>query len=120
MNPIDNFYENQIEPFYSTMNFIRRFILKEIPEITENWKYGTPFFILKKKNFAYLWIDKKSQFVYLGFPAGNLIEHPNLIQRDKKFVKKYFIDPNQDIHIEELKNILLLVQLNYKEQNSKK
>jgi hypothetical protein len=106
LNPIDQLYENQKEPYYSTFHFLRNFILKNNIEITEAFKYGTPFFIYKKKNLAYLWIDKKTKLVYIGFPNGKLVEHNALYAGDKKYVKKYFVNQDADIDIQEINSII--------------
>lgn len=106
LNPIDQHYEKQKEPYYSTLHFLRKFILKNNTEITEAFKYGTPFFIYKKKNLAYLWIDKKSKNAYIGFPNGKLVEHKALYGEDKKYVKKYFVNPNEDININEINALI--------------
>jgi len=41
------------------------------------------------------------------------LEHPKLILGERKKMKAYFINPNEDIDVEELRAILVLAMGNY-------
>jgi hypothetical protein len=44
MKAIDDFYSKQDEPIKSTLLALRSIILAQDKEITNEWKYGMPFF----------------------------------------------------------------------------
>jgi len=52
LRPIDNWYLQQEEPARGCLEFVRAFIIKQSPHITEAWKYRMPFFCYKGKCFA--------------------------------------------------------------------
>ncbi len=62
-------------------------------------------FYVQKSDFCYLWIDKKTQFPYIAIGKGIKIEHPDLIQGNRTFVKLLMIDPNKDIPIDKIHHI---------------
>ncbi|WP_417602570.1 DUF1801 domain-containing protein [Owenweeksia hongkongensis] len=103
---IDNFYLNLTEPNRGCMLSLRDIISNYHPDITQEWKYRLPFFYLKGKMFCYLWVDKKTTHPYIGFTDGGKMEHPSLIQGDRKRMKILLIDPNNDIPLNLLKEIL--------------
>ena len=59
LSPIDSYFEHQQEPIKSCLLFLRAYILKHSPAITEAWKYQMPVYYYKGKMFCYLWIHKK-------------------------------------------------------------
>ena len=65
-----------------------------------------PFFCYKGKMFCYLWIDKKTNFPYLGIVEGNKIDHPGLIRDDRLRMKIMKFDPNHDLPLEMILLIL--------------
>lgn len=105
-NQLENFYLNLEEPTKSCFIYLRDYILTLHKEITPEWKYGLPFFYFKGKMFCYLWKDKKTDIPYVCFTKGNELNHPKLIQGDRKKMKAYYINPNEDIDINELKLII--------------
>lgn len=52
LRPVDNWFLQKDEPLKSCLQFLREYILKQNPGITESWKYGMPFFVTKEKCFV--------------------------------------------------------------------
>jgi hypothetical protein len=100
IKPVDQFYLNKEEPARSCLQALRSIFFGYHNDLTEHWKYGLPFFYYKKKPFAYLWIDKKTLYPYIGVVKGIFIEHPMLDQGNRKKMKVIPIDPNADIPVE--------------------
>jgi hypothetical protein len=61
MKALDNFYSIQDEPIKSTLLALKEIILQQDKEITNEWKYGMPFFCYKGKMLCYLWVHKYGQ-----------------------------------------------------------
>ena len=74
--------------------------------LTEAWKFNTPFYYYKNKWFCYLIYIKKKDETYISFVLGNKIESPNLLSEGRKQMKIYKINPNENINILELKEIV--------------
>lgn len=108
MNPIEVFLNHQEEPYHSCFDYCRGLIVSLHPDITESIKYGTLFFLYKKKPLAYLWIDKRSKDFYIAFANGHLVDHPKLQKENTKWVKKYFINPNEDIDHQTVRELIKL------------
>ncbi len=106
ISELDLFYEKQEEPNKSCFLALRSIIFNLDSNITEAYKYKLPFFMYKDKMFCYLWKDKQTNNPYIGIVKGNEIEHPLLEQGNRKKMKVFNIDPNQDIQIEDLSFIL--------------
>jgi predicted RNA binding protein YcfA (HicA-like mRNA interferase family) len=106
LNELDKFYIQQEEPLRGCFLALREIILRHDSEITEAWKYSTPFFCFRKKNVCYLWIRKKSREPYIGFIEGRRIEHPKLIHENRTQVKILVINPNKDIPVGTINSIL--------------
>lgn len=75
-------------------------------QIEEHWKYATAFFTYKKKLFCYFSVSKKTNKLYIGFVDGNKIEHEKLVGEGRKQIRVFYIDPNKDVDIKNLKAIL--------------
>jgi len=56
--------------------------------------------------FCCLWIDKKTNFPYLGIVEGKNIDHPALIQDDRSRMKIIKFDPNEDLPLAIIHTIL--------------
>lgn len=106
MKETDNYYLQKEEPVKSCLSALRQIILDRNPDITEAWKYRMPFFCYKGKMFCYLWIDKKTNFPYLGIVEGKRIDHPGLVQDDRSRMKVIAFDPNEDLPLETILYIL--------------
>ena len=110
----DNYYLKQGEPYKSCLLALKDIILGLDENITPEWKYGLPFFYYKKKMFCYFWKDKKTQEPYIGVCKGNEIEYPLLEAGDRKKMKIFRVNPNEDIDIKSVTEILQLAMTYYK------
>lgn len=106
LRPIDNYFLQQEEPLKSCMQFLREHILKQDDHISEAWKYRMPFYCYNEKMFCYLWIHIKFHQPYIGFVEGKLINHPELIIEKRARMKILLLDPNKDLPIKTIDNIL--------------
>ena len=106
MLPIDQWYLNHEEPNRSCLQALRTWVLQFDSRLTEAWKYRMPMFCLNDKMFCYLWTDKKTGRPYLGMVDGKLLEHPMLQQGDRARMKILHIDPEADLPLEVLTEVL--------------
>ena len=106
LRPIDNYFLQKEEPSRSCLQFLREYILKLDPNITEAWRYGMPFYLYKGKRFCYLWIHKKYQQPYLGIVDGNKIDHPDLIIEKRARMKILLVDAVKNIPVRKINKIL--------------
>ncbi len=113
ISDLDLFYEKQIEPNKSCFLALRAIILNLDKDISEAYKYKLPFFLYKNKMFCYLWQDKKTTHPYIGVVKGDLIHHPLLEQGDRKKMKVFSVNPNEDIAIDTLTSILQEAMTHY-------
>ena len=102
----DDFYFKKEEPLKSCFLALRDIILQHNPEISETIKYGLPCFLFGKKILCYLWQDKKTRHPYILMADGGMIDHPKLEQGDRKRMKSYSVDPNLDLNLKEIFEIL--------------
>ena len=102
----ENFYLDQTEPTKSTLLVLKDIIISLDTHITNSWKYSMPFFCYKGKMFCYLWKDKKTNEPYIGIVEGNRINHPSLEQGNRARMKILQVNPNIDIPIDLIENIL--------------
>ena len=117
LNPLDHYYATKDEPLKSCLQFLRAYMLNLHPNVIESWKYGAPFFSYNKKMFCYLWIQKKTNIPYIGIVEGAKINHPDLIQENRKRMKILLIDPSKDIPIRKLNTIMKAVIKLYTDKN---
>lgn len=103
---LTQFYLNLPEPEQSCLVALRDFILVQNEHITPEWKYKLPFFYYKGKMLCYLWQHKTFKKPYVAFADGNLMEHPLLLQEDRKRMKILLIDPNADLPIDLLSSFI--------------
>ena len=106
MKELDNFYLQQDEPIKGTLLALREIILQQDKDITNAWKYGMPFFCYKGKMFCYLWFHKKYKQPYIGIVEGKRFDEPFLIQEDRSRMKIMLFDPNEDLPLQMIENIL--------------
>ena len=99
LREIDNFYLDKEEPIKGCLLALRDIILNYNQALEPAWKYRLPCFMFRGHIFCYLWVDKKAQKPYIAVGKGRLIEHPDLIQGNRSFVKLLMIDPQKDIPI---------------------
>lgn len=102
----DHFYLTRAEPNKSCLLALRKIILDMDAEVSETVKYGMPCFTFKNKMFAYLWEDKKTGEPYILFVEGKHLDHPNLVQGDRKRMKTFAVDPNKDLPIRVIQQLL--------------
>lgn len=106
MNNLIQFYLKQSEPDKSCLLALKDLILNHDSEITNEMKYGMPFFCYKGKMFCYLWIHKKYKKPYLGIVEGQHIHHPNLIFENRSRMKIMLFEPNEDLPITTINDLL--------------
>lgn len=105
LRPIDNWFLQQEEPAKSCLEFLRVYIPNLDKRITEEWKYGLPFYYLNGKMFCYLWIHKKFLKPYIGIAEGHKINHPDLLIEKRKRMKILLVDPYKDVPVRKLNKI---------------
>ena len=106
MREIDLYFNSQPEPQKSCLLALRQMILSYDKHISETWRYRMPFYLFIGKRFCYLWIDKTSQYPYLGIVDGNKVKHPDLIQENRKRMKILPINPKKNIPIRKINTLL--------------
>lgn len=103
---IDNYYLNKEEPNKSCLLALRITILKQDSHITEIQKWGMPCFCYKKKMFCYLWTDKKTNEPYILMVEGKHLTHPELEAGNRSRMKIFRVNPNKDLPLKTIENIL--------------
>lgn len=106
MTELDNFYLQQDEPTKGCLLALRQIILSQDKEVTNAWKYGMPFFCYKGKMFCYLWFHKTYKQPYIGIVEGLRFDEPFLIQEKRSRMKIMLLDPNEDLPIKRINNLL--------------
>lgn len=103
---LHNYYLNKEEPNKSCLLALRSIILDQDQYITETQKWGMPCFCYKKKMFCYLWTDKKTDKPYILMVEGKYLDHPDLEEGDRTRMKIFRVNPNKDLPIRTIENIL--------------
>lgn len=106
MKELDNFYLQQEEPIKGCLLALRQIIISQDKEVTNTWKYGMPFFCYKGKMFCYLWFHKKYKQPYIGIVEGNRFDELFLIQEKRSRMKIMLLDPNEDLPLTTINNLL--------------
>lgn len=106
LSEINQYYDSLEEPNKSCLLALRHIVLHLNEDISEYWKYRMPFYYYKEKMFCYFWIDKKTKHPYIGIAKGQYLHHHELVKGDRKKMKVLPINPNEDIPIEVVKEIL--------------
>lgn len=106
MTALDDFYLRHEEPIKGALLAVKEFILKQDENITSEWKYGMPFFYYKQKMFCYLWVHKKYKQPYIGIVEGKYFDEPFLLKEGRSRIKIMLFDPNEDLPIARIKNVL--------------
>ncbi len=106
LRPIDNYFLQLDEPYKSTLQFLRGFILQFDKKMNERWQYGMPFFYYGDKRVCYCWVHKKLQQPYLGIVEGSRVHHPELLQEKRARMKILLLDPTRDIPVNKIRTIL--------------
>lgn len=105
-NELENFYLNQPEPNQSCFLALRDIILASDTHFESAWKYKLPFFLYRGKMCCYLWKDKKTQEPYVSFAGGQNMNHAALESGSRTRFKIFRINPNHDIDIQTLNDLL--------------
>ncbi len=106
LEELHNYYLNKEEPNKSCLLALRSIILEQDPDVTETRKWGMPCFCYKKKMFCYLWTDKKTDRPYILMVEGKHLDHPELEEGDRSRMKIFKVDPDKDLPVETIENIL--------------
>jgi len=113
MKELDHFYFEKEEPIKGCLLALRTIITDYNSNLIEDWKYRSPHFTFNNKNFCYLWVDPKTKFPYIGIIQGLKIEHPKLVKGNRTFVKVLPIDPEKDIPIDIIHEVLKMAIVLY-------
>ena len=103
---IDNFYLNQPEPNRSCLLALRDIILALDEQVTATTKYGMPCFCYRNKAFCYLWTDKETGEPYILMVEGKHLDHPLLETGDRARMKILRVNPNEDLPVESIAEVL--------------
>ncbi|PXY42841.1 hypothetical protein DMB65_02150 [Flavobacterium cheongpyeongense] len=103
---LHNYYLNKEEPNKSCLLALRGIILDQNADVTETIKWGMPCFCYKKKMFCYLWIDKKTNEPYILMVEGKYLQHPQLEEGNRSRMKIFRVNPNKDLPLKTIENIL--------------
>jgi hypothetical protein len=106
LRPIDSYFLQHDEPVRSCLQFLREHILKHDVNVSEAWKYRMPVYCYNQKMFCYLWTHKKYHQPYIGFVEGKQLNHKDLIIEKRARMKILLLDPNKDLPLETINNIL--------------
>jgi len=106
VDSLDAFYFNKSEPSRSSLLALRTLILNHHPQISETRKYGMPCFLFNQKIMCYLWLDKKLNLPYILMAKGHLLNHPALVQGDRKRMNAIHCKPDKDLPLASIKEIL--------------
>jgi hypothetical protein len=106
MRAVEEYFLRREEPVKSCMLALRQLILDFDPGITEEWKYGMPFYYCHGKMFCYLWIHKKHRQPYIGVVEGQQIVHPRLLPEKRARMAILLVDPETDIPVADVRDIL--------------
>ncbi len=106
MNQVDAYYLNKKEPYQSCLLALRVCILEQDSKIIETQKWDMPCFVYKTKGFCYLWTDKKTQEPYILFVEGKYLDYPQLEKGARSKMKILRINPNIDLPIQLIEEII--------------
>lgn len=106
MKALDNFYLRQEESVRGVFLALKALILAQDKEVTSELKYGMPFFCYKGKMFCYLWVNKKTGQPYIGLVEGKYFTQPFLLQEKRSRMKIMLLDPNRDLPVKKIKDII--------------
>lgn len=106
MEGLDEYYLAKTEPNKSCLLALRDLILDQDELVSETRKWGMPCFCYKQKMFCYLWTDKKTREPYILFVEGNYLDHPNLEKGSRARMKIFRVDPNADLPVDAINNLL--------------
>jgi hypothetical protein len=106
LRPVDQYFSQKEEPVKSCLLTLRHYVLRFHHDLTEEWKYGMPFYYYHGKMFCYLWVHKKYKQPYIGIVEGGRLNHHQLIQEKRARMKIMLIDPGKDLPVKTINKIL--------------
>lgn len=106
MKETDKFYLGIQEPHSSCLLALRNIILQQDQNISETIKWNLPCFSYKKKMFCFLSINRKTDEPYLLIVEGRLTDHPLLEAADRKRMKSISFNPEEDLPLDAITEIL--------------
>ncbi|MBB2147503.1 DUF1801 domain-containing protein [Pedobacter sp. LMG 31462] len=106
MQEAHHYYLNKEEPNKSCLLALRSIILNQDENISETQKYGMPCFCYKNKMFCYLWTDKKTDQPYMLMVEGKHLDFPELEEGARTRMKIFSVNPNLDLPIKTIEQIL--------------
>lgn len=101
-----NFYSNLPEPMQGCFLALKKIILDFDSRVYQGFKYGTPFFMINDRNLCYLWQHKNKKLAYIGFIDGAKMKNPVLEQGSRKRMKIFSINPERDIPVATIYELL--------------
>ncbi len=106
MNELDNYYFQQPEPRRGCLLALREIILSLDDTISPAWKWRLPFFCYRDRMFCYLNFHKKFKLPYLALVEGYRLDYPELLAENRSRMKILLIDPEIDLPLALLDEIL--------------
>ncbi|WP_423738190.1 DUF1801 domain-containing protein [Chitinophaga caseinilytica] len=106
MKQVDNYFQSLPEPQKSCLLAVHSIIMSQDPHITAEWKYAIPMYCYKGKMFCYIRADVKTLTPYIGMVEGNRLDYPGLVQGNRSRMKVMNFDPEADLPIEILQDML--------------
>lgn len=108
LKPADDFFMRQQEPAKTCLAFLRALIMCSAAGVHEKMSYGMPFYYMGGQRFCYLWVHKATGMPYIGAVNGASIDFPGLEAGDRTRMKVYYVDPEQDVPVAEINQLLKL------------
>ncbi|WP_077133944.1 DUF1801 domain-containing protein [Spirosoma montaniterrae] len=120
MKTLDNFYASLPDATQSCLLALRDLILAQSERLTPAWKWNTPFFDYKGRYLFYLSArHKKLDCPYIGVVNGNEFDHPALTLGNRAQIKIMFINPEEDLPVEQITEVLQLAMAQRDQPNSR-
>lgn len=107
MKQVDDFFNNLTEPNKSFLLALKHIVQQHIPQLQLTIKYGLPFFTINGRLFCYFWTHKKfNRQPYISFMDGYRMQNPALLQEKRARAKIFLMDPQADIPLATVKQLL--------------
>ena len=102
---LENYYLKQPEPIQGCLLALKSIILSVDKEISHRRAYQIPFFYYKEKKLTFLWVHRKR--LLFGLVTDKSLVEPLEGTRRKNKYETMEIDPNQDIPVKDIVEMLL-------------
>ena len=103
---LENFYLDKPEPLSGCLLALRSIILLQDADITNEMKYGMPFFCYRGKMFCYLWVHKTTHQPYLGIVEGKHFDEAEMVKEHRSRMKVMLFDAGADLPLNKIERIL--------------